>query len=89
MISMAVVYSATSSLAFRKDTTPLTYLIDQAGFYIIGFAVLLACYRIPMKWYRFLSYAGMAIAVLLLLVPVSHTISAAFPCWEYLSTRQR
>lgn len=70
MISMAVVYSATSSLAFRKDTTPLTYLIDQAGFYIIGFAVLLACYRIPMKWYRFLSYAGMAIAVLLLLVPV-------------------
>lgn len=70
MISMAVVYSATSSLAFRKDTTPLTYLVDQAGFYILGFLVLLACYRIPMKWYRFLSYAGMAIAVLLLLVPV-------------------
>ena len=59
MISMAVVYSATSSLAFRKDTTPFNYLMDQAVYYIIGFVILLICYRIPLKWYRFLSYAAM------------------------------
>ena len=47
MISMAVVYSATSSLAFRKDTTPFNYLMDQAVYYIIGFVILLICYRRP------------------------------------------
>ncbi|HJB44833.1 MAG TPA: FtsW/RodA/SpoVE family cell cycle protein [Candidatus Coprenecus merdipullorum] len=71
MISMAVVYSATSSLAYRHDTTPFRYLIDQAGFYIAGFAVLLVCYRIPMKWYRILSYAAMGLSIILLAVPVA------------------
>ena len=71
MISMAVVYSATSSLAFRKDTTPFSYLLDQAGFYIIGFAVLLVCYRIPLKIYRILSYAAIAVAAALLIVPIA------------------
>ena len=71
MISMAVVYSATSSLAFRKDTTPFSYLMDQAGYYILGFIVLLVCYRIPMRAYRFLSYAAMGAAVALLIVPIA------------------
>lgn len=71
MISMAVVYSATSSLAFRKDTTPFSYLLDQAGFYIIGFAVLLVCYRIPLKIYRIMSYAAIAVAAALLIVPIA------------------
>ena len=70
MISMAVVYSATSSLAFRKDTTPFNYLMDQAVYYIIGFVILLICYRIPLKWYRFLSYAAMGFAMILLIVPI-------------------
>lgn len=71
MISMAVVYSATSSLAYRHDTTPFRYLIDQAGFYIIGFVILLLCYRIPMKWYRVLSYGVMGLSIILLAVPVA------------------
>lgn len=71
MISMAVVYSATSSLAYRHDTTPFRYLIDQAGFYIIGFAILLLCYRIPMKWYRVLSYGAMGLSIILLAVPAA------------------
>ena len=71
MISMAVVYSATSSLAYRHDTSPFRYLIDQAGFYIVGFIVLLICYRIPMKWYRILSYAAMGLSIILLTVPAA------------------
>lgn len=70
MISMAVVYSATSSLAFRKDTTPFSYLMDQAVFYIFGFAVLLICYKIPLKWYRFLSYGAMGLSIALLIIPI-------------------
>ena len=70
MISMAVVYSATSSLAYRKATTPFNYLMDQAVYYIIGFIILLICYKIPLKWYRFLSYAAMGLAIALLIVPI-------------------
>jgi cell division protein FtsW (lipid II flippase) len=81
MISMAVVYSATSSLAYRHDTSPFRYLIDQAGFYIVGFIVLLICYRIPMKWYRILSYAAMGLSIILLTAPAISAVLLflAFP----------
>lgn len=44
--------------------------MDQAVYYIIGFVILLICYRIPLKWYRFLSYAAMGFAMILLIVPI-------------------
>ena len=70
MISLAVVYSSTSALAFRLDQTPFHYLINQLVFYIIGFGILLICYRIPLKFYRTVSYLVMGIAIMLLFVPL-------------------
>ena len=70
MISLAVVYSATSALAYRYDSSEFKYMMSQAAFYIAGFAILLICYRIPLKWYRILAYPGIAAAALMLLLPV-------------------
>ena len=70
MISLAVVYSASSALAYRSSTTPFSIMLRQAGYYAFGFLIVLACYRIPLKWYRFLSYAAMGFAMILLIVPI-------------------
>ncbi len=70
MISLAVVYSATSALAYRYDSTPFSYMMNQALFYIVGFGILLVCYRIPLKWYRWISYIGIGAAAIMLMLPV-------------------
>ncbi len=70
MISLAVVYSATSALAYRFDSTPFSFMMDQAVFYIAGFGILLVCYRIPMGFYRSVSYLAVPFAVILLLLPI-------------------
>ena len=70
MISLAVVYSASSALAYRGSTTPFSIMIHQAMYYVLGFLILLACYRIPLTFYRRLAYVFMGAAIILLAVPV-------------------
>lgn len=70
MISIAVVYSSTSSLAYRNHNTPFSYMFSQSISYIIGFALLLICYRIPLGWYRKLSYILLALSGILLFIPI-------------------
>ena len=70
MISLAVVYSASSALAFRGDTTPFRIMIRQAGYFFLGFLTVLACYLIPLRYYRWGSYILMGASILLLAVPL-------------------
>ena len=63
MISIVAVYSSSSALAYKNDTTTSAYLLKQSLFVIIGFAFLLACYIFPLKGYRLLSLPIFAIAV--------------------------
>ena len=63
MISIVAVYSSSSALAYKNDTTTSAYLLKQSVFVIIGFAFLLACYIFPLKGYRLLSLPIFAIAV--------------------------
>lgn len=89
MISLAVVYSATSALAYRYDSTPFSYMMNQALFYIVGFGILLVCYRIPLKWYRWISYIGIGAAAIMLMLPVSSTNCAASSSSASTYTLQR
>ena len=66
MISLAVVYSASSALAYRGDTTPFSIMLRQAGYFLAGFLMVLLCYKIPLRLYR----RGMLIAIILLAIPV-------------------
>lgn len=52
LISIVAVYSSSSALAYRYDTTTSAYLWKQFVFVLIGFTGLIVCYFIPLKWYR-------------------------------------
>lgn len=71
MISLLVVYSSTSALAYRYDESPFGYMAEQFLFYIIGFSILLICYRINLGWYRKLTYLIFGASIILLLIPLA------------------
>ena len=52
LISIVAVYSSSSALAYKHETSTFTYLFKQMGYVSIGFIALLICYRIPLSWYR-------------------------------------
>ena len=71
LISIALIYSSSSSLAFKRDVTNFTYLMEQCKFVLLGLVTVYACYRIPLGLYRFGTFIIFGISVILLaLVPV-------------------
>ncbi|MEG0517474.1 MAG: FtsW/RodA/SpoVE family cell cycle protein [Bacteroidales bacterium] len=68
LISIALIYSSSSSLAFKEHTTNFAFLIKQLKFVIMGLVALYLCYKIPLGWYRFLAYPALAISIILLLL---------------------
>lgn len=71
LISIALIYSATSSLAYKEHTTNFSYLFKQLKYVAFGWVVLFVFYKIPLKWYRSLSVVMFAVSlVLLALVPI-------------------
>lgn len=67
--SLLVVYSSTVSMAYRDaggDTT--RYLIRQAWFMILGFAVIIVVHRIPYRWYSRFSKPLFWFSVILVLL---------------------
>lgn len=71
MISLAVVYSSTSALAYRGNSSPFIFMLRQLLFYAVGFGILLLCYRIPLKFYRRFSYVLIALTAILLIIPIA------------------
>ena len=71
LISIALIYSSSSSLAFKEHTTNFSFLIKQLKFVALGIVALYICYKIPLKWYRYLATPALIISILLLaLVPI-------------------
>lgn len=71
LISIALIYSASSSLAYMRDTTNFAFLIKQVQFVLMGLAALYICYKIPLGWYRGLANIILfASIVLLALTPI-------------------
>ena len=68
LISLAAVYSSTSSLAFLQGRTASFYLFRQFAFVTLGLATLFVCHLIPLGWYRKFSFLGMMIAIALLII---------------------
>lgn len=65
-ISIVSVYSSSSSLAYQAGKSTLFFLIQQMRFVVFGFTALYICYKIPLGWYRMLSYAGIVLSIFLL-----------------------
>ncbi|MBR4805071.1 MAG: FtsW/RodA/SpoVE family cell cycle protein, partial [Bacteroidales bacterium] len=68
LISIALIYSASSSLAHMKGSTNFGILMKQLRFVVIGFVALYICYKVPPKWYRRLSFLLYGVSVLLLII---------------------
>lgn len=71
LISVALIYSSSSSLAYKEKTTNFAFLIKQIQFVFMGLVALYICYKIPLGWYRGLAnIALLASIVLLALTPI-------------------
>ena len=68
LASIALIYSASSTLAYKEHTTNFSYLIKQLQFVILGFVALFVCYKIPLGWYRSLSVIVFILSLCLLAI---------------------
>lgn len=77
--SIALIYSASSSLAFKENTTNFSYLIKQIVFVVGGLGALFACYITPIGIYRALSKPLLYLSIILLVLTpiIGHEINGA------------
>ena len=68
LISIALIYSSSSSLAYMKGSTNFAILMKQIRFVVLGIAALFICYKVPPRWWRTLSIWAMLLAVALLVL---------------------
>lgn len=68
LVSIALIYSSSSSLAFKSGTTNFSFLVEQCKFILFGVLALYICYRIPMGVYRFFTNSLFIISVILLIL---------------------
>ena len=67
IISIAVVYSATGTLAFRKMANPETYLFKHSMLVILGLSAMWLAHKIDYRYYSRLSLVALWLSVPLLL----------------------
>lgn len=68
LISIALIYSSSSSLAYMKGSTNFAILMKQIRFVVLGIAALFICYKVPPRWWRTLSIWAMLLAMALLVL---------------------
>lgn len=69
--SVALIYSSSSSLAFKEGSTNFDYLLKQVGFVAMGLVFLFIAYKIPLGVYRAAVYLLFGVSlVLLTLTPI-------------------
>lgn len=71
MISLLVVYSSTGSLAYRQSVSPFSFLSKQLLFFVIGFGVVLVCYKIPLRYYRNFAEIIFGITMVAMVIPIA------------------
>jgi len=65
-MGIVMVYSASSALALEKYGTNLYFLKKQALFSLLGIVVLVICSHIPYRFFRFLTYPFLILALIFL-----------------------
>ena len=81
LISIALIYSSSSSLAYMKGSTNFAILMKQFSrpsifsasplFVVLGLAALYICYKVPPRWWRTLSIWSMLLAIGLLVLTLA------------------
>ncbi len=68
LISIALIYSSSSSKAFKDSVTNFSILMDQCKFVGMGIVFMYICYRIPLGLYRYFTYLIFGVSVVLLML---------------------
>ena len=68
IFSLLVVYSSSSSLAYKHQSSNFSFVLSQLKFVVLGWGVLFICYKLPIKWYRKLSFLSLLLTVALLVL---------------------
>lgn len=68
MVSIALIYSSSSSLAFKKGVTNFSFLVSQCKFVLMGLVTIFICYMIPLGIYRKMSFLLFGISVVFLVL---------------------
>ena len=68
LISISLIYSSSSSLAYMNGSTNFAILMKQIRFVVMGLGALFICYKIPPKWYRIGALFSLVLAVGLLVL---------------------
>jgi len=70
--SFLPVYSSSSNLAYVANTgSTTTHLLKHAAMLAIGFGIMFAVHRVPLNYFKGLSFLGMPIIILLLAVTLT------------------
>ena len=70
--SFLPVYSSSSNLAYVANTgSTTTHLFKHAAMLAIGFGIMFAVHRVPLNYFKGLSFLGMPIIILLLAVTLT------------------
>jgi len=67
LISIAAVYSSSSSLALREEKSTFDILMRQLRFVLFGLTALFICYKFPLRWYRNLAIPSLGLSIILLI----------------------
>lgn len=68
MVSIIAVFSSSTYRANTMGVEKTAIFFEQIKYVILGFAVLLACYLIPLSWYRYLAFLAFGASVMMLIM---------------------
>ncbi|MDR1405849.1 MAG: FtsW/RodA/SpoVE family cell cycle protein [Prevotellaceae bacterium] len=78
LLSLLVIYSSTSSLAYRSHSSTFMYFLKQFGFFAVSILIVYAAHIISIRWYRGLAKLIFALSVGLLLLTFISGIGVTF-----------
>ena len=68
IVAILALFSASSTLAFEKDSSPLGPIMEQMLFIVAGVGLAFVLQFLPSKLIRIVSYAGLGISIIFLLL---------------------
>jgi cell division protein FtsW len=78
LVSLLVIYSSTSSLAYRAQSSTFVYFLKQFAFFIISILIIYGAHLISIRWYRGLAKFVFFLSVGLLLLTFISGIGVTF-----------
>ena len=78
LVSLLVIYSSTSSLAYREQSSTFLYFLKQFVFFVVSILIVYGAHLIGIRWYRGLAKLVFILSVGLLLLTFISGIGVTF-----------